>query len=219
MKSLSWSTKLNKFAENSSNSEADNPTRKQFLAYLEWLPPERSSLLISIINSIHQYKLSFTEFSEYKKALAECIHETNEITVLQENELFLKMEKNASELIWDLYKLLWIAKSKFDSISVDPYSSESCQVEDDQNCNGNQNSQKDKVDSPNDLKNEHTSNAALINKHNVIDVKYVLFKHNFKPKDFINIQMQLQILLLWPGQAFAHIYKSFTEMKNIKSYK
>ena len=57
---------IKKFAENSSNSEADNPTRKQFLAFLEWLPPEWSSLLISIIKSIHEYKQRFTEYNDHK---------------------------------------------------------------------------------------------------------------------------------------------------------
>ena len=143
------------------------------------------------------------------------------MTVLKESELYLKMEKNASELIWDLYKLLWIAKSKFDSISADLYFSENNKIGNDtEQYNGNsQNISQEKDEGAEDSKKEDNSNKVLISKHKEIDASYVFFKHHYKPKDFISIQMQLQILLLWPGQTFAHIYKSFSDMKSTKSYK
>ena len=152
------------------------------------------------------------------KSLADWIQETNEETVFKESQLYSEMERCASELIWDLYKLLWIAKSKYNSFSFNLKDNEENYFVDSNEKyieSSSQNSEEElKINNENSKEND-----ILLNKHSEIDISYVNFKHSFKSKEFNELPMQLQILLLWPSQTFANIYNCFTEMKLSKNYK
>lgn len=89
----------------------DNPTRKQFLTYLESLDPKEISTLIRIIKSIHKYKLSFAEYNNLLKMMEDHNEEINESTVMKESELLYKMKANSSGIIWHLYNLYQQAQS------------------------------------------------------------------------------------------------------------
>ena len=43
-------------SKDASNSESKNPSRKQFLKYLEQIDPKQGNLILKTINAIHEYK-------------------------------------------------------------------------------------------------------------------------------------------------------------------
>ena len=123
------------------------------------------------------------------------------------------MESLASELIWDLYKLLCIAKSKTE---VNLYKDNNYLNNNNYNSSFSWESNEEEKMKSSSFSSPRRKTKYLSKEE--IDPEFVNFKHEFNIKDYKRIPNQLQILLLWPGSTFAEIYKSYIEMKESIKY-
>lgn len=202
-------------AKDASKDEAANPSRKQFLTYLESLDPQHGSLLQENINAIHLYKSYNMELQNLTRAIQNGTEEVNEATTMKENELLAKVESQATEIIWELFNGLkrakWVIKDQ--NFVEDEKPKDDDKAEEEVKEPEKENGSLDAGLNTMPVRQMRRKQYGMKKDLNYIDKEAIVVDHSLKMTEYKTIAQPLQILILWPIRIFLQIHEKFVRMK------
>ncbi|CAI2359821.1 unnamed protein product [Moneuplotes crassus] len=208
--------RIQQLSKEASNSESKNPTRKQFLNYLEQLDEKNGALLKETIKSVHNYKQSCAEMIEIFGLTSKGAFITQE----DQDSLKETIEEQATDILCEIFKLL--KRAKMSISNAKEFNEEDSFIEPEEKNGFNQDQitaeitklAKSDADAHKRRKKHFSANCNL----DSIKIEDISVNHDYKMNDFKDMPENHQILLLCTTKCFLIMNEKFAKMKETKIY-
>ena len=215
-------SRLQQLAKDASLDETKNPSRRQFLAYLEQLDPELGGMLQEVIKNIHNYKQSCMKAMDLNKRL----HDGDHSIIEELNSTQDEIETVANEILGDIFSKLKRAKmslnpgefNEIPEVKEDLEESKAGNTEESAEIAENiaELTKNSLTNSENSRRRKHFATHKNMDKVNYSEISIENIK--FKLSEYKEIQPVYQVLLLCPPRIFIILHKNFIKMKEDKRF-